>query len=247
MSNNHASLLKRLEQSLSDGSRTPLYKRFVSVIKEAVREGLLTHEEILPGEREFSHALGISRITVRKAMTALEMQGAVTRSRGYGTQICSQFEYSLKEPKGLSQQAVLTGKKPDTVWIDKQLVHCDQGIALKLDLEPGSDVYHLQRIRYVDQLAVSVEESWVPASFIVDVNDIGISLYDYFRLHQITPVISQSRVSARMPDSALQKHISLPDDIPVLVIKQLALTAQGNPLEYSISYCRSDMYVFIAE
>jgi DNA-binding GntR family transcriptional regulator len=50
-----------------------------------------------------------------------------------------------------------------------------------------------------------------------------------------------------MPDEALQQQIALPGNVPVLVIKQLALDAQGNPLEYSISYCRSDMYVFIAE
>ena len=169
------------------------------------------------------------------------------RSRGYGTQICSQFEYSLKEPKGLSQQAVLRGKKPDTVWINKSKIQCDTAIAEKLGLDKGSEVYLLKRIRYVDQQPVSVEESWVPARYITNADEIGISLYDYFHQQQILPVKSQSRVSARMPDEALQQQIALPDNVPVLVIKQLALDAQGNPLEYSISYCRSDMYVFIAE
>jgi DNA-binding GntR family transcriptional regulator len=180
-------------------------------------------------------------------MDELEKDGVVLRSRGYGTQICSQFEYSLKEPKGLSQQAVLRGKKPDTVWINKSKIHCNAEIGEKLGLSKGSEVYLLKRIRYVDQQAVSVEESWVPARYIADADEIGISLYDYFHQQQIRPVKSQSRVSARMPDEALQQQIALPDNVPVLVIKQLAMDAQGNPLEYSISYCRSDMYVFIAE
>lgn len=240
-------LFSRLTSTLADDSRTPLYKRFATAIKDAVRDGVLVHEEILPSERDFSQSLSISRITVRKAMDALEKEGVVLRSRGYGTQICSQFEYSLKEPKGLSQQAVLRGKKPDTVWINKSKIHCDAAIAEKLGLNKGSEVYLLKRIRYVDQQAVSVEESWVPARYIADADEIGISLYDYFHQQQILPVKSQSRVSARMPDEALQQQIALPDNVPVLVIKQLALDAQGNPLEYSISYCRSDMYVFIAE
>lgn len=240
-------LFSRLTTTLADESRTPLYKRFAAAIKDAVRDGVLVHEEILPSERDFSQSLNISRITVRKAMDELEKEGVVLRSRGYGTQICSQFEYSLKEPKGLSQQAVLRGKNPDTVWINKSKIHCSAEIAEKLGLSKGSDVYLLKRIRYVDQQAVSVEESWVPARFIADADDIGISLYDYFHRQQILPVKSQSRVSARMPDEALQQQIALPDNVPVLVIKQLALDAQGNPLEYSISYCRSDMYVFIAE
>ncbi|MGK3112018.1 GntR family transcriptional regulator [Candidatus Pantoea formicae] len=243
----HNPLFSRLSTTLADASRTPLYKRFATAIKEAVRDGILVHEEILPGEREFSQSLSISRITVRKAMDELEKDGVVVRSRGYGTQICSQFEYSLKEPKGLSQQAVLRGKKPDTVWINKSKIQCSAEIGEKLGLDKGSDVYLLKRIRYVDQQAVSVEESWVPACFIADADEIGISLYDYFQKQQILPVKSQSRVSARMPDEDLQQQIALPDNVPVLVIKQLALDAQGNPLEYSISYCRSDMYVFIAE
>ncbi|WP_210080098.1 GntR family transcriptional regulator [Pantoea endophytica] len=240
-------LFSRLTSTLADDSRTPLYRRFATAIKDAVRDGLLVHEEILPSERDFSQSLSISRITVRKAMDALEKEGVVLRSRGYGTQICSQFEYSLKEPKGLSQQAVLRGKKPDTVWINKSKIQCDTAIAEKLGLDKGSEVYLLKRIRYVDQQAVSVEESWVPARYIANADEIGISLYDYFHQQQILPVKSQSRVSARMPDEALQQQIALPDNVPVLVIKQLALDAQGNPLEYSISYCRSDMYVFIAE
>lgn len=247
MSIQPSSIIARLEPVLAEKSRTPLYKRFASAIKEAVRDGTLVHEEILPGEREFSQSLNISRITVRKAMDELEKEGVVSRSRGYGTQICSQFEYSLKEPKGLSQQAVLRGKKPDTVWINKSKIHCTAEIGEKLGLSKGSEVYLLKRIRYVDQQAVSVEESWVPARFISDADEIGISLYDYFHRQQIVPVKSQSRVSARMPDEALQQQISLPENVPVLVIKQLALDARGNPLEYSISYCRSDMYVFIAE
>ncbi|MDI9219558.1 GntR family transcriptional regulator [Pantoea sp. EA-12] len=243
----HASLFSRLTHTLAEESRTPLYKRFAVAIKDAVRDGTLVNEEILPSERDFSQSLNISRITVRKAMDELEKEGVVFRSRGYGTQICSQFEYSLKEPKGLSQQAVLRGKKPDTVWINKSKIQCSAEIGEKLGLDKGSDVYQLKRIRYVDQQAVSVEESWVPARFIADADEIGISLYDYFNKQQILPVKSQSRVSARMPDEALKMQIALPDNVPVLVIKQLALDAQGNPLEYSISYCRSDMYVFIAE
>lgn len=50
----HNALLARLTTTLAAESRTPLYKRFASAIKDAVRDGTLVHEEILPGEREFS-------------------------------------------------------------------------------------------------------------------------------------------------------------------------------------------------
>ena len=54
-------------------------------------------------------------------------------------------------------------------------------------------------------------------------------------------------VSARMPDTEFQSHIKMDEKIPVLVIKQVALDQQQRPIEYSISHCRSDLYVFVCE
>jgi DNA-binding GntR family transcriptional regulator len=88
---------------------------------------------------------------------------------------------------------------------------------------PDSEVFLLKRIRYVDDDAVSIEESWVPVGLIPDPDAIGISLYDYFRSQNIFPQRTRSRVSARMPDSEFQAHIKMDEKIPVLVIKQVAL------------------------
>lgn len=86
----------------------------------------------------------------------------------------------------------------------------------------------------------------MPAHLIHDVDAIGISLYDYFRRQHIYPQRTRSRVSARMPDDEFQSHIQMDGKVPVLVIKQVALDQQQRPIEYSISYCRSDLYVLCA-
>ena len=75
-----------------------------------MRSGVLEHGNILPGERDLSQLTGVSRITVRKAMQALEEEGVVTRSRGYGTQINNIFEYSLKEARGFLSRWYCAGK-----------------------------------------------------------------------------------------------------------------------------------------
>jgi DNA-binding GntR family transcriptional regulator len=77
----------------------------------------------------------------------------------------------------------------------------------QLSVAPESEVFLLKRIRYVDDDAVSIEESWVPVG--PDPDAIGISLYDYFRSQNIFPQRTRSRVSARMPDSEFQAHIKM--------------------------------------
>lgn len=106
----HTQLIAQLNERISAADNTPLYLKFAQTVKNAVRSGILEHGNILPGERDLSQLTGVSRITVRKAMQALEEEGVVTRARGYGTQINNIFEYSLKEARGFSQQVVLRGK-----------------------------------------------------------------------------------------------------------------------------------------
>ncbi|WP_312951222.1 GntR family transcriptional regulator [Superficieibacter sp.] len=243
----HIQLIEQLNERMTAADNTPLYLKFAETIKNAVRSGGLAHGNILPGERDLSQLTGVSRITVRKAMQTLEEEGVVTRARGYGTQINNIFEYSLKEARGFSQQVVLLGKKPDTLWVNKRIVPCPEEVAQRLAIETNSDVFMLRRIRYVDDEAVSIEESWVPTHLIHDVDAIGVSLYEYFRSQHIFPLRTRSWVSARMPDAEFQSHIKMDDTVPMLVIKQVALDHQQRPIEYSISHCRSDLYVFVSE
>lgn len=247
MEQSHTRLIAQITERIAAADNTPLYLKFAETVKNAVRSGILEHGNILPGERDLSQLTGVSRITVRKAMQTLEEEGVVTRARGYGTQINNIFEYSLKEARGFSQQVVLRGKKPDTLWVNKRIVPCPEEVASQLAIASGSEVFLLKRIRYVDEEAVSIEESWVPAQLIHDVDEIGVSLYDYFRSQHIFPKRTRSRVSARMPDAEFQSHIRMDEKIPVLVIKQVALDQQQRPIEFSISHCRSDLYVFVCE
>ncbi|BDH45220.1 GntR family transcriptional regulator [Salmonella enterica subsp. enterica serovar Choleraesuis] len=247
MEQSHTRLIAQLNERIAAADNAPLYRKFAETIKNAVRSGILEHGNILPGERDLSQLTGVSRITVRKAMQSLEDEGVVTRARGYGTQINNIFEYSLKEARGFSQQVVLRGKKPDTLWVNKRMVPCPDEVSEQLGVPSGSEVFLLKRIRYVDEDPVSIEESWVPAHLIEDVDAIGISLYDYFRSQQIYPQRTRSRVSACMPDAEFLAHIKLDGKVPVLVIKQVALDQLQRPVEYSTSYCRSDLYVFVCE
>lgn len=130
----HTRLIAQLKERIAAPDNTPLYLKFAETVKNAVRSGVLAHGNILPGERDLSQLAGVSRITVRKAMQALEEAGVVTRARGYGTQINNIFEYSLKEARGFSQQVVLRGKMPNTLWVNKRVVKCPEEIARHLSL-----------------------------------------------------------------------------------------------------------------
>ncbi|MFD0464554.1 GntR family transcriptional regulator [Microvirga aerilata] len=60
---------------LNEGNPTPLYLQLQQSIEDAVRKGALKADAALPGERDLAKQLGISRVTVRKAITGLVQKG----------------------------------------------------------------------------------------------------------------------------------------------------------------------------
>ncbi|MBJ7222899.1 MULTISPECIES: GntR family transcriptional regulator [unclassified Brenneria] len=242
-----AILMERLRESLALPNKSPLYVRFVQTVQQALQAGEIRQGDFLPSERELSEWLGISRITVRKALSELESLQVVIRTRGYGTYISDQMEYYLKEAQGFTQQVQQQGKKPGTEWLCKSVVNCREEIAKRLKLPVGSEVFCLKRIRYIDDEPLSIAESYVPVAFIHDVDDITLSLYAYFRSQNRSPVRTRSWVSAQLADKSMHESLKLNSGAAVLVVKQLAFDRSNIPIEYSISYCRADTYVFVSE
>ncbi|WP_375749243.1 GntR family transcriptional regulator [Vibrio sp. HN007] len=245
--NTYQPLIDLIKSSLEKKDKSPMYLKVADSVKRATEQQILKGGDFIPTERELSTLLGVSRITIRKALDVLDQDGVIVRSRGLGTMISEKVEYSGKEATGFSQQVVLRGKKPDTLWIKKDTVPCSEEIAKQLKIAPNEEVFLLKRVRYIDEQAVSIEESYVPSHFIKDPEEIQLSLYDYFRSQDISPTKTKSRVSTKMPTSDVLEKLQMDENIPVLLIEQTAFNNQGVPIEYSINQCRGDMYVFVSE
>lgn len=62
-----------------------LYEQVTERIVQDIRQGVHPPGSQLPTEQEYVRRLGVSRITVKRAMTTLERQGLIRRFRGKGT------------------------------------------------------------------------------------------------------------------------------------------------------------------
>ncbi|MDR2283119.1 MAG: GntR family transcriptional regulator [Sphingobacterium sp.] len=82
MSPNNAQFLKTLE--ISDFSATPKYLQLANTITDAVRNGILNKDEILPSINELSAYLEISRDTVEKAYRHLKNGEIIGSTPGKG-------------------------------------------------------------------------------------------------------------------------------------------------------------------
>jgi len=65
--------------------KTRVYEEVVKQLKELITSGELKPGEKLPSERELAKSFGVSRVSVRQALTVLETLGLIERKVGGGT------------------------------------------------------------------------------------------------------------------------------------------------------------------
>ena len=70
---------------LDNAIATPLYKQLEKLILDKITNGTLTPGSKLPTENELSEQYHVSRVTVRKALAALDSQGYLEKKSGKGT------------------------------------------------------------------------------------------------------------------------------------------------------------------
>ena len=81
----HSRLLRTIGKLKRKGDRSPLFAQMRDSLRTAILDGRLRPGERLPGEIEFAHLIGLSPVTVGKALAELSREGLVLRNRKRGT------------------------------------------------------------------------------------------------------------------------------------------------------------------
>ena len=64
---------------------TPLYHQVYVILRQRIRNGELDMDRPLPGENQLAREFGVSRVTIRKTLHNLELDGLVVKRPSIGT------------------------------------------------------------------------------------------------------------------------------------------------------------------
>ncbi|VDY32725.1 Uncharacterized HTH-type transcriptional regulator yegW [Morganella morganii] len=175
-----------LQHRLDQQSTVPLYLQLKQGIEEAITQKQLTHGCVLPSERRLSQSLGVSRVTVVKALDLLLKQGLVVKHHGKGTQINLPVQYNLSGG-GFSAQAAGSGKVSNR-WLIRQLDSVPDSLAPRnWKLSAGDTMAVIKRVRLVDDIPVSLETMFIPEAFLPRPDLLDGSLYAHWLAQGIEP------------------------------------------------------------
>ena len=224
----------------------PLYFQIAQRIEKAILNGNLPAGARLENEVSLAERLGLSRPTIRRAIQDLVDKGLLVRRRGIGTQVVHGQVTRGVELTSLYEDLSRSGQKPSTKILEYKTVKADSKIAEKLGIETGSDVLYMRRLRFADNVAVSIMENWLPSAFL-DISEIELSehgLYQILRSRGITIRVAKQRIGARKASQRESTDLEIEKQSSLLSMDRTAYDNSGRAVEFGHHCYRPDLYSF---
>jgi GntR family transcriptional regulator len=231
------------------GGESPLYVRLQTLIADAIRQGQFGPGDTLPTERDIAIALGISRVTVRKAMGALVESGVLVQRRGSGTFVAQRprrVEQPLSVLSSFSDDMRARGLRPSVRWLSRAVSLPTPEEAFALGIKGGERVTRLHRLRLADGEPMALETAVLPESALPDPDSVEQSLYAVLERSGLRPVRALQRLSATNLSARDASHMGVPVGTAALRIERVAYLADDRVIEFTRSYYRGDAYDFLA-
>lgn len=225
-----------------------LYHRIETILRQKIGG-----QEVLPGERLPSEAAlmeeyGVSRVTVRQALAALERDGLIHRRRGSGTVVVSPRQGGAVKLTGFIEDLIAMGLKTRVRVLDFRVVPARERVAQALRLEPGRPVWLLRRVRLAQRRPFAYIVAYLP-------DDVGEHLSR--RELGTTPLLrlleercrlklagADQVIEATLADGLVASLLDVPVGAPLLSIERTVLAANGRPVEYVRTHYRGDRYKY---
>ncbi len=231
---------RRLDLSIDRSSPVPLYHQLAQQLTAAITDGRLQPGDPFENEVALGERLGLSRPTVRQAISELVDQGLLLRRRGLGTTVASRKVHRNVELSSLFDDLERAGRSPRTEVVELGTT-TDERAATGLDLPPDTPLLAVVRVRYAGDLPLAVLRNWLPPAH----DDLGREeletqgLYAALRARGVRPVVARQTVGARVPTAAEKRLLATRG--PVLTMTRMAFDAAGVAVEFGDhSYRASD-------
>jgi GntR family transcriptional regulator len=229
------------------GDDSPLYLQFARHLSAAIHGGVFAVNAALPSERVLAERNNVSRVTARKAIDQLVLQGFIDRRRGSGNYIAPHIEQPLSRLSGFTEELSRLGYAPRSKWLKRALAKATPEEQLSLGLSASAMVARLERTRLANDVIMSYEISTLPRRILPKPGEVESSLYEYLSRSGKAPRRAVQHIRAVNANAHLAQRLDVPVGQALLFITRIGYLDDGPPIELTHSYCHSDHYDFVAE
>lgn len=241
--------MKFTPADIDESAGTPLYQQIYDLLRARIMDGTLALNDRLPAEQDLTQALGVSRITVKRAMNELAVAGLVRRQRGIGTVVI--YDVAAPTVKG-SFETMIDGLTRMGLETEVQLLDCTVGtaspaISEALDLKGGKSVQRIVRLRRLDGEPFSYLVTYIPYDIADGYDDAQLASESLIKLLEQAghaPVEAEQTITATQAEPAVAANLGIAPGSPLLRIHRIMKDATGRPVQDITAHYRADRFEY---
>jgi GntR family transcriptional regulator len=212
-------------------TRSPRYLQLRDELGAQIASGELTPGALLPSEGDLARRCGLSRLTVRKALSLLRDDGLLTSRQGFGWSVTgSPMRQSLNALMSIDEQIAKTGHRPSRRLLTFAFRTPPSAVREALDVV---SVLHIARLNMADDEPVGRNSAWVPEEL---ARGLSIEKVENDSLHHLLPVTLGSATQTITAESASADDAGLlgvVDGAPLLRFNRTTYDQKGRAVLYS--------------
>lgn len=230
-------------------STVPLWEQLERELERRLHDGEFD-VGMFPTDLQLTEMYGVSRHTVREAIRHLNSTGVLKRERGRGTVVDrSEFEQSLGTLYSLFRSVEASGVVQTSEVLELRIV-VDGAVAAFLDLDEGTDLVLLSRLRLAGGEPLAVDRAWLPASVaapLLDADWSHTALYDELRrIGAPVPSHGWERLTPLFPSPADRARLEMAHSEAAFHLERLGCH-DGVAVEWRTTIIRGDRFRFVAD
>lgn len=230
---------------------SPKYLQIMNYYQEKINSGELKTKDKLPTEEEICRFFNVSRITAGKALNNLASEGYIVKIQGKGSYVnASKMDMQLNSLQGFTEEMKSKGLIPSSRVLDINICEPDAEVSEKLGVDTAIKVYSISRIRFANEIALSLENSFIPFYLCPGLEKYDLTDSLYRTVHErfnITYEKASQCIEAGFIDRDTAKLLNVKAGIQALFIERITYLPDGRPFEYVKSIYRGDKYKFRVE
>ncbi|RYL94959.1 GntR family transcriptional regulator [Sporolactobacillus sp. THM7-4] len=224
------------------------HKKISRIIEKRIRDHIYPPLSKIPTQNELAEEFHTSRVTIKKAIDSLIAKGLLVSNRGSGTFVKSnplinEMNFSGDSYLGLTATMGTEKGRISSEVIKFEIEFPNLRLQKTLLLEKSQPVYHIIRLRKLDNEPFQLEHTFMPIEVIpgITMEVLEHSIYSHIQDTLGLKIGSSFRiVKAVKPDDFDKNYLLCQSDDPVLEVEQVVYLDNGIPFEYSRSRHRYD-------
>ncbi|MDC5850246.1 phosphonate utilization transcriptional regulator PhnR [Vibrio europaeus] len=220
------------------------YVKIKDSIVEQIESGMLSPRQKLPAERKLAESFDTTRVTLREALSLLEAEGRIYREDRRGWFISPlQLKYDPTQTLNFTNMALSQQRTPKTELIAAKGILANKQAASLLGLQPFSDVYRVDRVRYLEERPVVYVTNYIRPELFPNLLDFDLSksLTDIYREHY---GVVYEKIRYRISTSTLlgetAQALRATSGTPAMVVERVNYNQNGELIDCDIEYWRHD-------